>query len=102
MPVPALWVEANLSERRKMLLTMLEAVYVDPVKERSDNESVPAIGRDCGETARCSWWRRGKLDLRRNTYLTVLIAASWAAGSTSQYADPTAGEAVPLIRRLWR
>jgi hypothetical protein len=27
--LPKLWVEANLEERRKLLLTMLEAVYVD-------------------------------------------------------------------------
>ena len=33
--LPDLWAEANLSERRKILLTMLEAVYVDPVEERS-------------------------------------------------------------------
>ncbi len=33
--LPALWAEADLSERRKILLTMLEAVYMDPVEERS-------------------------------------------------------------------
>ena len=29
--LPILWEEANLTERRKLLLTMLDAVYVDIV-----------------------------------------------------------------------
>jgi len=33
--LPGLWEEANLSERRKLLLTMLEAVYVDTVDEKA-------------------------------------------------------------------
>ena len=33
--LPALWEEATLSERRKLLLTMLEAVYVDTVDQKS-------------------------------------------------------------------
>jgi hypothetical protein len=95
--LPDLWAAADLAERRKILLTMLEAVYVDPVEERSivafrpkpafqalfqmaaakegsgvalinqdgcpSNESVPKLGRDCGETAMCSWWRRGRVEL---------------------------------------
>jgi len=95
--LPTLWAEADLSERRRILMTMLEAVYVDPVEERSivgfrpkpafqalfqmaatkegsgvalinqgacpDNESVPTQGRYCGETAMCSWWRRGRVEL---------------------------------------
>jgi hypothetical protein len=93
--LPDLWAAADLSERRKILLTMLEAVYVDPVEERSivgfrpkpafqalfqmaatkegsgvslindiagpTNETVPIFGRDCGETAMCSWWRRWRV-----------------------------------------
>jgi hypothetical protein len=108
-----LWAEADLSERRKILLTMLEAVYVDPVEERSVvafrpkpafqslfqmaatkegsgvalinqdarpyNESVPTLGRDCGETATCSWWRRGRAELFPTPYLAVLVAASWTS-----------------------
>ncbi len=92
---------------------MLEAVYVDPVEERSivafrpkpafqalfqmaaakegsgvalinqnacpDNESVPARGRDCGETAMCSWWRRGRAELPRTPYLAVLVAVGCVA-----------------------
>ena len=33
--MPRLWEAADLSERRKLLLTMLEAVYVDTVEEKS-------------------------------------------------------------------
>ena len=33
--LPGLWEEATLSERRKLLLTMLEAVYVDTVDQKS-------------------------------------------------------------------
>ena len=32
--LPALWRKADLAERRRILLTMLDAVYVDPVEER--------------------------------------------------------------------
>ncbi len=33
--LPHLWEDANLSERRKLLLTMLDAVYIDTVEEKS-------------------------------------------------------------------
>ncbi len=32
--LPAMWKKADLGERRQILLTMLDAVYVDPVEER--------------------------------------------------------------------
>ena len=32
--LPELWAEANLDERRKLLLTMLDAVYVDAKEEK--------------------------------------------------------------------
>ena len=32
--LPALWEEAALAEQRKLLLTMLDAVYVDTVEEK--------------------------------------------------------------------
>ena len=35
MNLPGLWAEANLEERRKLLLTMLDAVYVDDKKTKS-------------------------------------------------------------------
>ncbi len=33
--LPTLWAEANPEERRKLLLTMLDAVYVDSKEERA-------------------------------------------------------------------
>ena len=33
--LPELWQQADLSERRRLLLTMLDAIYVDTVEERS-------------------------------------------------------------------
>jgi len=33
--LPQLWAEATLGEKRQILLTMLEAVYVDPVEEKA-------------------------------------------------------------------
>ncbi len=32
--LPAIWGGANMAERRKLLLTMLDAVYVDTVEQR--------------------------------------------------------------------
>ena len=32
--LPTLWDESNLTERRKLLLSMLDAVYVDTVEEK--------------------------------------------------------------------
>ena len=39
--LPALWKKANLGERRRILLTMLEAVYVDTVEESASSPSGP-------------------------------------------------------------
>ena len=33
--LPAIWEGANIAERRKLLLTMLDAVYVDTVEEKA-------------------------------------------------------------------
>ena len=33
--LPQLWEEARLTERRQLLLTMLDAIYVDTVDEKS-------------------------------------------------------------------
>jgi len=35
MNLPKLWIEVNLKERRKLLLTMLDAVYVDAKETKS-------------------------------------------------------------------
>jgi len=87
--LPALWEEANLAERRKLLMAMLDAVYVDTVEEKAIvairpkpafrpifeiattregsavvliNEAPPDL--DGPEAANpCSWWRRGRVEL---------------------------------------
>ncbi|MFQ6028746.1 MAG: recombinase family protein [Dehalococcoidia bacterium] len=86
--LPQLWDEADLGERRKILMTMLEAVYVETVDERSvvalkpkpafqalfqiattkegsgvvlypENGKAPErIGSSQNDTP-CLWWRRG-------------------------------------------
>ena len=35
MDLPRLWAKANIEERRKLLLTMLDAIYVDAKKSKS-------------------------------------------------------------------
>jgi len=87
--LPALWEEANLTERRKLLMSMLEAVYVDTVEEKaivairpkpafqplfeiattregSDvvliKEPPPAASEPEAADS-CSWWRRGRVEL---------------------------------------
>ena len=78
--------DANLSERRRILMTMLDAVYVDPVGEKSifsiqpkpafrplfemattrEGSDVvlikepPQATNEPEATDSCSWWRRGR------------------------------------------
>ena len=88
--LPKLWDGADLSERRKLLLTMLDAVYVETVEERtivailpkpaflplfevattregsnvilfSEREVPPANGPEAADP--CLWWRRGRVEL---------------------------------------
>ncbi|MFQ6029037.1 MAG: recombinase family protein [Dehalococcoidia bacterium] len=96
--LPQLWEEADLGERRQILMTMLEAVYVETVDERSvvalqpkpafqalfqlattregsgvvlypENEKAPDfIGSSQNDTP-CLWWRRGRLHLPHTPYL---------------------------------
>ncbi|MBM3132813.1 MAG: hypothetical protein FJZ95_07265 [Chloroflexi bacterium] len=82
MDLPRLWAGANLEERRKLLLIMLDAVYVDAKEEKSivavkpkpafrpifeltttrEGSNVMLI-KEPPDTpdpeARCLWWRRG-------------------------------------------
>ena len=87
--LPALWDEANLSERRSILLSMLDSVYVDTVEEKtivairpkpafrplfevaatregSDvvliNEP-PLTSNEPEAADLCFWWRRGRVEL---------------------------------------
>jgi hypothetical protein len=84
--LPDLWQGANLTERRQLLLTMLDGVYVDAKEERRIvalkpkpafqalfqiattkegsgvvlyNEKAPTFSESSDEMIPCSWWRRG-------------------------------------------
>ena len=81
--LPDLWEEADLAERRKLLMAMLDAVYVDTVEEKSvvairpifevattrEGSGIALInqtpqtqdGPEASES--CSWWRRGRVEL---------------------------------------
>ena len=88
--LPALWEEADLSERRQLLTAMLEAVYVDTVEERAIvalkpkpafralfqiattregsgvilyKENPPDQFPSPEDNSPCSWWRRGRVEL---------------------------------------
>ena len=88
--LPQLWEQADLGEKRKILLTMLEAVYVDTVEEKSIvairpkpaflplfqiattregsdvaliNENPPGEGTNVEGKTPCFWWRRGRVEL---------------------------------------
>ena len=88
--LPQLWEEAELGERRRILMTMLEAVYVNTVEEKSIvtirpkpaflplfqipmtrkgsevvlvNEIPPGEATDREGNTPCLWWRRGRVEL---------------------------------------
>ena len=108
--LPGLWEKAGLSERRRILMTMLDAVYVDTVDEKrivairpkpafrplfeiattreasgivlvhdgagepEKTDGSPPHGY-AAESQKCSWWRRGRVELYREHGSEVLIAA---------------------------
>ena len=87
--LPDLWEEADLSERRKILMAMLDAVYVDTVEENSVVairpksafrpifevvttragsgisliNQMPQTQDEPEASESCSWWRRGRVEL---------------------------------------
>jgi hypothetical protein len=92
--LPQLWVAANSAEQRQILLTMLDGVYVDAKEERRIvalkpkpafkvlfqiattkegsgivlyNEKTLALSESLDGS--CFWWRRGRVELYRLTYL---------------------------------
>ena len=108
--LPVLWEQADLGERRRILMTMLDAVYVDPVGEKSifsiqpkpafrplfemattrEGSDVvlikepPQATNEPEATDSCSWWRRGRVELAREHGWALLVALSWgAAGPAS-------------------
>ena len=97
--LPDLWAGATLGERRQLLLTMLDGVYVDSKEERRIvalkpkpafkalfqiattkegsgvvlyNEKAPAFSESSDELTLCSWWRRGRVELHLKRGLAVL------------------------------
>jgi len=86
--LPRLWSEANLAERRKLLLTMMDAVYVDAKEEKrivaikpkppfrpvfqvattKEGSGIILLNEppeDAPEARACFWWRRGRVGLHR-------------------------------------
>mgnify|MGYP007027296887 CR=1 FL=1 len=87
--LPVVWGEADLAERRRILTSMLEAVYVDAAEEKRivaikpkpafrpvfqvattrEGSGVVLIQQDPqpdqaeGLATPCSWWRRGRGEL---------------------------------------
>jgi hypothetical protein len=103
--LPELWEGANLGERRQLLMTMLEGVYVDAKEEKRIvalkpkpafkalfqiattkegsgiilyNEKTLA-GCESPDGS-CSWWRRGRVELLCDTYLRRLVPATELMG----------------------
>jgi site-specific DNA recombinase len=88
--VPQIWEEATPEERRMLLSPLIERVYVDmersmlgairPVlafrqllegaMSRAENSAAMLLSEDEAERLEVwSWWRRGRVELHRNTYL---------------------------------
>ena len=91
--LPAPWEEATLAERRKLLLTMLDAVYVDTVEEKSIVairpkpafrplfdiattragsgvvliNQTPQTQDEPEASEPCFWWRRGRVEFSGST-----------------------------------
>ena len=105
--LPTLWDQANLGEWRKLLLTMLDAIYVDTIEEKSvaaitpkpalvplfqiattkegsdvvliQEKELPPVTEDPEATSPCLWWRRGRVELHVQHGLAAQVAASWQA-----------------------
>jgi site-specific DNA recombinase len=97
-----LWRVAGLGEQHKVLLSMLDAVYVDTVEEKAIvairpkpafqalfqvattkegsgvvlyNEKASGSTGSSDDNTPCFWWRRGRVELHLNTYLRGLPSA---------------------------
>ena len=97
--LPQLWESADLGDRRKILVTMLEAVYVETQGSESvvalrpkpafqalfqlattregsgvvlcaENEKAPELVGSSDSNAPWLWWRRGRVELHLNPYLS--------------------------------
>lgn len=83
MNLKNLWDEANLEEKNKLLLTMLDAVCVDAKKTKSivvvrpkpqfnpsfqvaaanEGSDIRIVNESLNETGPCFWWRRERVEL---------------------------------------
>ncbi len=83
--LPRLWSEANLTEKRRLLLSMLDAVYVDAKEEKrivavkpkppfmpvfqvattKEGSGIVLLKEppEANPEAPCLWWRRGRVEL---------------------------------------
>ena len=102
--LPTLWEAVTLAERRKLLLTMLDAVYVDTVEEKAIvairpkpafqplfeiattragsgvvliNEP-PQTDNESEASDSCFWCRRGRVELSLKHGSAVLVVISWS------------------------
>jgi hypothetical protein len=108
--LPKLWEQADLGERRRILLTMLDAVYVDPVEAKSivaikpkpafhalfeisttrEDSEVALVKEEPpgdGQEAPCLWWRRGRVELPLKQQLVVWVLPDWEVTRASLVAQ---------------
>ncbi len=98
--LPELWQAADLRERRKLLMVMLDAVYVETVEEKAIvalkpkpafqalfqiattregsgvvlyKENPPDQFSGPEDDSPCMWWRRGRHDLHEPVYLETAL-----------------------------
>ena len=97
-----LWAGASLGERRKLLLTMLDAVYVDAKEEKRivaikpkppfrpvfqvattrEGSGIILLNEppeESPEARPCFWWRRGRVELHLKRGLTLCILSTTPA-----------------------
>jgi site-specific DNA recombinase len=116
--LPKLWAEANLEERRKILLAMLDAVYVDAKEEKrivaikpkppfrpvfqvattKEGSGVILLSEppeNAPEARSCFWWRRGRVEAHRTTTYSACSgiggrwrSASWASNGRKPEVEP--------------
>ncbi len=105
--LPKLWKVADMNERRRILLNMLEAVYVDTVEEKAIvalrpkpafqalfqiattregsnvilyKENPPDQFPSPEDDSPCFWWRRGRVERYRTPYLRNPVSATGLVG----------------------